>query len=173
MAGEMNNMMMMETIKFNVGGVMYEVSQSLLSHFPNTMIARAASETWNKSGKNNNNGTNVPIFMDRNGERFAYILDYMRDNKITLPLQNITREGIIDDLNYYGFDNVETIPITSTIPGPGTLNHTKLILNSYNEKLKGIEKILDKEEKKHNNKRQKMDEKYKDQVKERKKEVVL
>lgn len=94
---EETNALRTTTTKFNVGGTMYEVSQSLLNQFSNTMLARAASDMWNNTKKPNNNNsnstTNDPIFINRDGERFKYVLDYMRDNKIVIPLSSITKEA--------------------------------------------------------------------------------
>jgi hypothetical protein len=36
------------TVKFNVGGRHYEVSRSLIETFPETMLAKMVSETWQK-----------------------------------------------------------------------------------------------------------------------------
>ena len=140
MAEEIMDMMMVESIEFIVGGMRYEVNQSLLLQFPNTLLARAVSETWNQSGNSNNSSsTNGPILINRNGERFAYILDYMRDNRINLPI-TVSKEDIINDLNYYGFDNIDSIMITvTTIPGRGMLHHTKTIYTTHKRKLEQME----------------------------------
>ena len=37
---------MTNMVHFNVGGKQYEVSCSLLEMYPNTMLARSASEQW-------------------------------------------------------------------------------------------------------------------------------
>lgn len=86
-----------KTVQFNVGGRIYEVSRSLLELYPHTMLARSASTIWCHTA------TTAPtIFIDRNGERFAYILDYMRDGIIELPY-TISKDAILIDLEYYGF----------------------------------------------------------------------
>jgi hypothetical protein len=147
------------TIKFNVGGTMYEVSQSLLQHFPNTMLARAASETWSKK----TNVKNDPIFIDRNGERFAYVLDYMRDNKIVLPL-SVTKEAMMDDLSYYGFDNIESIPISVNIPAKDLMKNSNSILDTYNNKIQASEKDLKEWTDKHRQKIDNMIQEFKDEA---------
>lgn len=55
--------------------------QSLLDQHPNTMLARLASETWNGQGKEDEE-----IFIERDGERFRYVLDFLRHGKVLLPL---------------------------------------------------------------------------------------
>jgi hypothetical protein len=88
--------MAQEVARFNVGGHKYEVSRSLLDAHPNTLLATSASERWQSDPE-------VEIFIDRNGGRFQYILDYLRDGKIVLPL-DIPKECIISDLEYYSVD---------------------------------------------------------------------
>jgi hypothetical protein len=57
------------TIRFNVGGKLYKVSRSLIEQ-RDTMLARLTSETWQREDSGNQD-----IFIDRDGERFAYVLD--------------------------------------------------------------------------------------------------
>jgi hypothetical protein len=87
------------TVKFNVGGRLYEVSRSLVEKFPSTMLARMVSDMWQKDPE-------ATLFIGRSGERFEYSLDYMRADKVWLPL-NIPKEAILDDLAFYGFENVD------------------------------------------------------------------
>jgi len=98
------------TIKFNVGGKLYEVSKSLLKRFPDTLLAQKASDE-----------SETPIFIDRDPDRFAYCLDYMRDGgKLHLP-EVITKSSILQELGYFGFGDIdeslindETSKLTST-----------------------------------------------------------
>jgi hypothetical protein len=83
------------TVKFNVGGCHYDVSRPLIEKFPSTMLARMVSETWQKDRE-------ATLFIERNGERFQYCLDYMRDGEVWLPL-NAPKEGVLLDLDYFGF----------------------------------------------------------------------
>lgn len=66
-----------QTIKFNVGGTHYEVSKSLLENFKDSMLERSASKVWNEGGNE--------VFIEGNGHRFQYVLDFMRHEKVTLP----------------------------------------------------------------------------------------
>jgi hypothetical protein len=87
------------TVKFDVGGHLYTVSRSLIETFPTTMLARMASETWQKDRE-------LTLFIDENGERFQYCLDYMRHNEVWLPL-DVPKEVLLRDLDFYGFSNVD------------------------------------------------------------------
>eukprot|EP00536_Pseudo-nitzschia_multiseries_P002262 jgi/Psemu1/115870/gw1.30.53.1 len=103
------------TVRFDVGGTVYKVSRSLLELFPNTMLSRMVSETWQEvqvARDEEDPSEAAPIFVDRDGERFRYVLDYMRDGqKASLPI-TISKKGFLKDLEYYGFDDVDAESIT-------------------------------------------------------------
>ena len=93
------------TVRFDVGGTIYKVSRSLLKQHSNTMLTRMVSETW-LGEEENNEGKDEPLFIDRDGERFRYVLDFMRDGpKVSLPV-TVSKEGFLRDLDYFCFDNV-------------------------------------------------------------------
>jgi hypothetical protein len=86
-------------VKFNIGGTRYEVSQSLLQSYPNTMLAKCAKEQWHKD-------PNEEIFIERDGEVFRHVLSYLRDGKVSLP-PTVTKDSLISDLQYYGVENIQ------------------------------------------------------------------
>jgi hypothetical protein len=96
-----------ERIVFNVGGVKYEVSRSLLDMYPDTMLARSASKEWTA-------GKTGEIFLERNGARFQFVLDYLRDGKVSLPL-TASKAAVLADLVYYGVENVDEDTIDETL----------------------------------------------------------
>jgi hypothetical protein len=65
-----------EIIHFNVGGSLYDVARNTLLKFENTMLANLVSDRWRNGHKDD------IIFIDRDGDRFKYILDWYRDGKI-------------------------------------------------------------------------------------------
>ncbi len=86
-------------IKFNIGGCTYEVSKSQLDSKPNTMLARSASDQWLQDSK-------ADIFIDRDGSLFKYVLSYLRDGRVDLPL-TVSKKALMQELiYYYGFENV-------------------------------------------------------------------
>ena len=86
-----------QSIIFNVGGKIYEVSTSLLRSIPNTSIlAKKASEAQS-----------YPIFIDRDPDRFAYCLDYMRDKGRVHLADNVSKESLLAELQFFGFENVD------------------------------------------------------------------
>jgi hypothetical protein len=81
------------TITFDVGGTIYKVSRSLINQYPDTMLARMVSDTWL------NGNQKEPLFIDRNGERFQYCLDYMRDGpEVALPIA-VPKYAFLKDLS--------------------------------------------------------------------------
>ena len=90
---------MTETVKFNVGGTIYEVSRSLLERYPDTMLAKSASKRWQEDSMSE-------IFIERDGDLFRHVLSYLRDGRVVLPL-TASREGLMLELHYYGLDGVE------------------------------------------------------------------
>ena len=95
-----------ETVTFDVGGKHYKVSRSLIERFPDTILARMTSELW----LGGNKAKDEPIFIERDGERFRYCLDYMRDGRVSVPI-TASKDGIVKDLEYYGFEGVDSTAI--------------------------------------------------------------
>jgi len=125
------------TVRFNVGGTVYEVSRSLLNQHPDTMLARLASDTWQSVGNEDDDDKddgNDAIFIERNGERFQYCLDYMRDGgTVGLPA-TVSEQGFLQDLAYYGFQDVEgskTAVTESFHYFPVCTDHVQSILNAW------------------------------------------
>ncbi len=81
------------TVKLNVGGSVYEISKSLLDQYPDTMLARMVSDTWS-SGRNS--GQNTCLFIERDGERSRYCLDYMRDGGIVDLPPTVSKNALLN-----------------------------------------------------------------------------
>mmetsp|Transcript_39112 Transcript_39112/g.94546 ORF Transcript_39112/g.94546 Transcript_39112/m.94546 type:complete len:221 (-) Transcript_39112:162-824(-) len=88
------------TVKFNVGGKLYEVSKSLLERFPTTILAQKVEEVENEASS-----STTPIFFDRDPDRFAFCLDYMRDNGIVYLPENVPKSAFVKDLEFLGFSD--------------------------------------------------------------------
>ena len=105
-----------ETVKFNVGGVKYEVSKSQIDLYPNTMLARSVSDQWRPDN------VETEIFIDRNGNLFQYVLDYMRQNgKVHIPM-TVSKDALIDELAYYGFEGVDVKKVQREITESDFIN---------------------------------------------------
>ena len=85
---------MVSTVKFNVGGKHFEVSRALIDANPDSMLAKMISETWEQEPENR-------MFIDRDGDKFAHVLDYMRYGSIELPA-TVSLSMFQRELDYYG-----------------------------------------------------------------------
>ena len=87
-----------ETVKLNVGGKKYETSWAVISSVEK--LSTLAYERWVEDPEDE-------IFVDRDGIRFRYCLDYFRDGKVVIP-RSETKESILNDLEYYGVASPDT-----------------------------------------------------------------
>mmetsp|Transcript_10454 Transcript_10454/g.10099 ORF Transcript_10454/g.10099 Transcript_10454/m.10099 type:complete len:214 (+) Transcript_10454:1080-1721(+) len=72
------------------------------------MLARMISDRWQQQhDDDDNDGTTEEegVFIDRNGVRFQYVLDYMRDQKVHSAI-GASGASIRKELEYFGFDNI-------------------------------------------------------------------
>lgn len=90
------------------------------------MLRRISSDAWKESATNN---ATDDIFIDRNGARFQYVLDYMRDSRAALPL-TIPRSAFVGDLEFLSIDNVPT-SITLSSADPNDLFHGLAAYRNY------------------------------------------
>jgi hypothetical protein len=142
-----------KTIYFDVGGQLYRVSRSMIELHQDTMLARLVSDTWLTD-------PTATIYIDRDGERFKYVLDYLRYGKVSLPL-SIPKEMFLLDMEYYGFayrnDNDTDKEVTRSTLDPSqideidaikqaTLKLSEIIL-STNKEIVALRKEKDKQEK--------------------------
>ena len=119
-----------------MGGRIYEVRRSLLDMYPNTILARSASDEWK------NEADSQPIFLDRDSERFRYCLDYMRDGKVVLPPTE-SREAFIQELEYFGFDAVDPNKIVSGMLGIHAIKCLQLCKEKLDQTLEELEERRD------------------------------
>jgi hypothetical protein len=86
-------------VQLNVGGKHYEVSRDTLERCKGSMLASLISSNWREG----NSDDSEPIFIDRNGRLFEYVLDYLRTNKVHVPL-SVSRSALQEELEYFGVD---------------------------------------------------------------------
>lgn len=82
-----------DTVVFDVGGTVFKVSRSLIEE-SETMLSRLVSETWQGD-------PSKPVFIDRNGSTFEFVLDYLRYGSVQLP-QNLPKSNFIREMDFYG-----------------------------------------------------------------------
>ena len=91
---------MTDTVQFNIGGTPYKVSRSLIESHPDSMLAKSVSEQWLEDPE-------AEVFIDRDGICFRFVLNYMRDGKVVLPVTE-SKESVLAELQYYGIESNET-----------------------------------------------------------------
>jgi hypothetical protein len=83
---------MSDIVNLDVGGVHYSVARSTIMKYEDTMLAKLVSEKWSPKS------SEAPIFVDRDGERFKYILDFFRDGEIfvpnTVPIDSVRKDAV-------------------------------------------------------------------------------
>ena len=65
------------------------------------MLERLVSDTWQKDSKDHTK----PIFINRDGDTFAYVLNYLRYGRVTLP-DTIPEDMFLLDLDFYGIEPI-------------------------------------------------------------------
>ncbi len=83
-----------ETVAFDVGGKLFRVSRDLIEQYSDTMLGKIASETWQRD-------SNAVVFIDRDGDIFAHVLNFLRYGSIVLPI-TISRAMFDREMDYYG-----------------------------------------------------------------------
>ena len=84
------------TVQLNVGGTPYKISLSLIKTFPDSMLASIVSDKWK-------GGSEEKIFIEGDGQKFRYVLDYMRDGEVTLPKEEFVA-SFFTELEYFGIE---------------------------------------------------------------------
>jgi hypothetical protein len=108
-------------VVFDVSGTKYRVSLSLLANYPTTMLARMTSDLGGKTAHNDDGSImELELFIGRDSRRFKYCLDYMRDDGNVLLPSTIPKDAFLQDLEYYGFENVDESAIKTVNPPPAS-----------------------------------------------------
>jgi hypothetical protein len=111
----------MKIVYLDVGGTLYKVSRDTLERHKGSMLATLVSNQW-KEGT-----TNEPIFIDRNGRLFEYVLDYLRANKLYLPA-TVNLNAMMDEFVYYGVDvDMSNVIESHYRAEPRLINHPHLV----------------------------------------------
>ena len=84
---------MPKLIIFKVGEECFEITRCLLSLYPCSLLAKKAYEQWLSC-------PDEPICIDRDPCLFRYVLTYLREKKVTLPI-SIEKCTFISELEYY------------------------------------------------------------------------
>jgi hypothetical protein len=89
----------------NVGGVRYDTSRTTLTRVPESMLATMFGERLDMLRRDPEDGS---IFIDRDGERFGLVLDFLRDGassqlaKTIQELPESQHEAMLGELEFFG-----------------------------------------------------------------------
>ena len=109
-----------ETVKFDVGGTKYRVSRSLIEQYPESVLARMVSDTWQDDPEKE-------LFVERDGLRFRCVLDYMRDKKVHVPV-GVSKAAVLQDLEYFGFTAIPDGAIDMECADNSAASHHKKLM---------------------------------------------
>ncbi|GFH55505.1 hypothetical protein CTEN210_11981 [Chaetoceros tenuissimus] len=95
----------METVKINVGGRRFEVSRALLKAHPNNSILFFLNdeEEEDVSSQGYDQDGDAEVSFDRDGDMFQYILQYMKDGKVSLP-STVAVDSFIKEMEHYNLE---------------------------------------------------------------------
>ncbi|CAL69870.2 BTB domain-containing protein [Caenorhabditis elegans] len=114
-----------DVITLNVGGTMYTTTRSTLSKETDTLLANIASGSLSEDEQANvvtlPDGT---LFVDRDGPLFAYVLHFLRTDKLSLPEQFREVARLKDEADFYRLERFSTLlsNASSISPRPRTAN---------------------------------------------------
>ena len=76
------------------GGRIHRVTESMLKQHHNTLLGRLAAKALK-------DGTDDPIFIDRDGDLFLFVLNFLREGEVDLPM-TVPRKAFMAEIRYYG-----------------------------------------------------------------------
>lgn len=116
-------------VTFDVGGKVFKTSRSLILQHEDSMLVRLVSATWQED-------PTKPVFIDRDGDTFRCVLDFLRYGNITLPM-TVSREMFLRDMDFYGIvHNEGTVKTSSEAWAAQVKNRHDEIRDLENEKNK-------------------------------------
>ncbi|CAF0733493.1 unnamed protein product [Rotaria sordida] len=97
----------LDVIELNVGGVTYATTLGTLQQAePESPLAVISTLNTAEIRTIFGRDTKNRIFIDRDGVLFRYILDYLRNKKLSLPENFAERERLVIEADYYRLDSM-------------------------------------------------------------------
>jgi hypothetical protein len=128
-----------QKVKLNVGGIYFETTIETLTKYSEGRISYFKS-LFSRQWQLEKDPKDDSIFIDRDGDLFGYILQYLRTGKLAVDsLCDLLRRDLINEVQFYNLDNlVDLLQI-----GPSTKgNYVKLDQQLASKKLYSDTKIL-------------------------------
>ena len=107
---QVRHYIMAALVCFNIGGKRYTVPCSILNNHPTTLLAQLALEHLqvDPSGE---------ICMERNGDQFQYVLDYLKHNGLVVLPLIVSKEDFLAELEYFRVTDVDKTKIVHYVGG--------------------------------------------------------
>ncbi|KAJ1484792.1 hypothetical protein T484DRAFT_1796014 [Baffinella frigidus] len=102
--------MLAATVKFNVGGTVFEVAVSTIKSRPEGLLAKMIDGRF-ECGLDESGA----YFVDRDARFFGIVLAVHRDNKVYSLSPGMTREGVLAELEFYGLEDFEGVPMHRSV----------------------------------------------------------
>lgn len=140
----MNNMVTIcvrpRTVVLNVSGERFEIRVDMFDEYSTTILAKQLQKHC-KDGQFNDE-----LFLNRCPKLFRFVLQYVRDKKVHLPI-GISKTSLMNELQFYCFDNIDEASIdvdcSLTAKGFGHLvEHGQEVLKDVKTKLEVHQKSL-------------------------------
>ena len=90
--------MSQDIVKLNVGGRIYSTSRSILTRYPDSMLGAMFGGNLPLENNTDSDGN---YFIDRDGELFRYILNFLRVSKLILPNSFQDTEAFQMEVDFY------------------------------------------------------------------------
>lgn len=85
-----------DIVLLNVGGRKYATSKATLSRDPSSMLAKMFTQEYPNATDRDGN-----YVIDRDGDTFKYILNFLRDGSCVLPVTYQARAELLREAEYY------------------------------------------------------------------------
>ncbi|EPT30651.1 K+ channel tetramerization domain-containing protein [Toxoplasma gondii TgCatPRC2] len=95
-----------DRVVLNVGGKIHETTAETLLSVPDSYFTALLSSGWRDSspGSRDHGTEDKPIFVDRNGERFTYVLDFLRDGVLLCPREKILLQCLRLEAKFFALE---------------------------------------------------------------------
>ena len=114
-----------EIITLNVGGRKFTTTRHTLTKYKGSMLYAMVNGNFKENEDNE-------IFIDRDGELFAYILTYLRNGEFVMPKDPRLRYLIQKEIEYYAIDGL-TMHDDLSFGYHNSFNYEKYYLDEFNE----------------------------------------
>jgi len=93
------------TVKLNVGGKIYKTTLDTLRNDPDSMLCAMFSGRHELKADEEDGS----YFIDRNGELFGYILDYLRNGELLCPDDKIVQKRLLKEAEFFQVQGIITL----------------------------------------------------------------